>query len=248
MELGFYNSLYKGYTGEFQLMSALYRNGLDALRPPADMGVDIVSVNLKDQLVNPGIPSETLFFQVKTVVTTIQAPSNEGMRGYTQVSFYLKEEELDMLATTNRRALVCYVYDQRNDALTDAYEAPFFCFWIDGLQLKDIREHGGFQHSSNGKFELVCHLRQPATRSGHWYAVVVDPTGRGIPAGYLGTVDPSDTDADGNQLPDHYSIKGYLDYVRANPSSAGNAPGTDSFGSGVATDAEESFGLFDAFR
>ena len=50
MDQNFYNLLYNGYTGEFQLMGALYRNGLDALRPPADMGVDVVTVNLKAQL------------------------------------------------------------------------------------------------------------------------------------------------------------------------------------------------------
>jgi len=37
----FYNLLYNGYTGEYQLMSSLHRNGLDALRPPADMGIDV---------------------------------------------------------------------------------------------------------------------------------------------------------------------------------------------------------------
>ena len=50
----FFDLLYNGYTGEYQLMSSLYRNGLDALRPPADMGVDVVSLNLKQQLENPG--------------------------------------------------------------------------------------------------------------------------------------------------------------------------------------------------
>ena len=47
MAQDFYNLLYNGYTGEYQLMSSLYRNGLDALRPPADMGIDVVqpSVN-----------------------------------------------------------------------------------------------------------------------------------------------------------------------------------------------------------
>ena len=49
----FYDLLYNGYTGEYQLMSSLYRNGLDAVRPPADMGIDVVSLNLKDQLENP---------------------------------------------------------------------------------------------------------------------------------------------------------------------------------------------------
>ena len=47
MAQDFYNLLYNGYTGEYQLMSSLYRSGLDALRPPADMGIDVVSLNLK---------------------------------------------------------------------------------------------------------------------------------------------------------------------------------------------------------
>lgn len=65
MDQNFYNLLYNGYTGEFQLIGALYRNGLDALRPPADMGVDVVTVNLKAQLQDPSVQPETLMFQVK---------------------------------------------------------------------------------------------------------------------------------------------------------------------------------------
>lgn len=30
--MDFYNLLYRGYTGEYQLVSSLYRNGLDAVR------------------------------------------------------------------------------------------------------------------------------------------------------------------------------------------------------------------------
>ena len=33
MAQDFFGLLYTGYTGEYQLMSSLYRNGLDALRP-----------------------------------------------------------------------------------------------------------------------------------------------------------------------------------------------------------------------
>ena len=57
MAQDFYNLLYNGYTGEYQLMSSLYRNGLDALRPPADMGIDVVSLtsssNLRSQTHRP---------------------------------------------------------------------------------------------------------------------------------------------------------------------------------------------------
>lgn len=62
MDQNFYNLLYNGYTGEFQLIGALYRNGLDALRPPADMGVDVVTVNLKAQLkTHPCSPKRSCF-------------------------------------------------------------------------------------------------------------------------------------------------------------------------------------------
>ena len=70
MAQDFFDLLYTGYTGEYQLMSSLYRNGLDALRPPADMGIDVVSLNLKERLANPEIVAETFYFQVKTAVTS----------------------------------------------------------------------------------------------------------------------------------------------------------------------------------
>ena len=104
MDQKFYNLLYNGYTGEFQLMGALYRNGLDALRPLADMGVDVVTVNLKAQLQDPSVQPETLMFQVKTAVVTVQK-AGEGMRGYTTVYFMLKESEVDMLCAARTRAL-----------------------------------------------------------------------------------------------------------------------------------------------
>lgn len=233
MELNFYDSLYKGYTGEYQLMSALYRNGLDALRPPADMGVDVVSVNLKDQLVDPNTPPETLLFQVKTAVTTIQPPVGEGKRGYTSVTFMLKDDELDMLAATKRRALVCYIYDERNDALTDAYEAPFLCFWLDGLLLRAIRDAGGFGRCSNGKLGLVCQLRQPPDEFGHWYAVVLDQAGKQVPGGYLGTIDSDKEEPDSADGLDHYSIKGYLDYVRGLRGTPAQQESAASFSSDV---------------
>lgn len=59
MASDFYDLLYNGYTGEYQLMSSLYRNGLDAVRPPADMGIDVVSLNPKQQLEQPGCKAET---------------------------------------------------------------------------------------------------------------------------------------------------------------------------------------------
>ncbi len=150
MDQNFYNLLYNGYTGEFQLIGALYRNGLDALRPPADMGVDVVTVNLKAQLQDPSVQPETLMFQVKTAVVTVQE-AGEGVRGYTTVYFMLKESEVDMLCAARTRALVCYVYDNRNSMLTDAYEAPFISFWIDGEHLRQLRESGAFTQADNGK-------------------------------------------------------------------------------------------------
>lgn len=54
MSSDFFDLLYNGYTGEYQMMSSLYRNGLDVLRPSADMGIDVVSLNLKQQLEHPG--------------------------------------------------------------------------------------------------------------------------------------------------------------------------------------------------
>ena len=110
MAQNFYNLLYNGYTGEYQLMSSLYRNGLDALRPPADMGIDVVSLNLKQQLEKPGTPPETFFFQVKTAVTTVsENPNRPG--AFAVVEFKLKDSEVDLLARSRDRALFCYVYN-----------------------------------------------------------------------------------------------------------------------------------------
>lgn len=213
MDQNFYNLLYNGYTGEFQLIGALYRNGLDALRPPADMGVDVVTVNLKAQLQDPSVQPETLMFQVKTAVVTVQE-AGEGVRGYTTVYFMLKESEVDMLCAARTRALVCYVYDNRNSMLTDAYEAPFISFWIDGEHLRKLRESGAFTQADNGKLAITCQLREPADKTGHWYASVIDQTGRTVDNGYLGSLEADGNMKDSFDGADHYSIRGYLEHVR----------------------------------
>lgn len=213
MDQNFYNLLYNGYTGEFQLIGALYRNGLDALRPSADMGVDVVTVNLKAQLQDPSVQPETLMFQVKTAVVTVQE-AGEGVRGYTTVYFMLKESEVDMLCAARTRALVCYVYDNRNSMLTDAYEAPFISFWIDGEHLRQLRESGAFTQADNGKLAITCQLREPAGKTGHWYASVIDQTGRTIDNGYLGSLEADGNMKDSFDGADHYSIRGYLEHVR----------------------------------
>lgn len=219
MDQNFYNLLYNGYTGEFQLIGALYRNGLDALRPPADMGVDVVTVNLKAQLQDPSVQPETLMFQVKTAVVTVQE-AGEGARGYTTVYFMLKESEVDMLCAARTRALVCYVYDNRNSMLTDAYEAPFISFWIDGEHLRQLRESGAFTQADNGKLAITCQLREPADKTGHWYASVIDQTGRTVDNGYLGSLEADGNMKDSFDGADHYSIRGYLEHVRKASSDA----------------------------
>lgn len=162
----FYDLLYNGYTGEYQLMSSLYRNGLDAVRPPADMGIDVVSLNLKDQLENPDHAPETFFFQVKTAVTSIE--KSDGHPGVlVTVAFKLKPSEVDLLCADASRALMCYVYNQQSDALTNAYESPFICFWIDGARLAAIREAALFQRPGDSKLTLACQLRRPAYEGGH---------------------------------------------------------------------------------
>lgn len=142
--MDFYNLLYRGYTGEYQLVSSLYRNGLDAVRPPADMGVDVVSLNLKAQLENPQAAPETFFFQVKTASTPINdASMSNGLRALTTVQFKLKESEVDLLGKSSDRALVCYVYSNDNDALTDATEAPPVFL---------ARRHTHREHPPRGRF------------------------------------------------------------------------------------------------
>ena len=224
--MDFYDLLYRGYTGEYQLVSSLYRNGLDAVRPPADMGVDVVSLNLKAQLENPDTAPETFFFQVKTATTPINnAEVGNGLRALTTVQFKLKESEIDLLSKSSDRALVCYVYSDDNGALTDATEAPFLYFWLDGTRIANIRRAGAFfQQPGDTKLTLACQLRKPQSEAGHWYAVIVDERGQQVPEGYLGTVDSENEITQASDGADHYSVRGYLDYARGKRGQAGRTP------------------------
>ncbi len=213
----FFDSLYNGYTGEYQLMASLYRHGLDALRPPADMGIDVVSLNLKQRLEDPTVAAETFLFQVKTAMTEVS--EDETNSGAIQtVYFKLSENELDLLSHGHDRVLFCYVYNTKADTLTDVLEAPFMCFWIDGERLGALREAGAFTKlDGEWKFTLTCQLRKPAHEYGHWYALVVDIHGDKLThesdseVGYLGTIGGYNTPSDDA---DHYSVGGYLDYAR----------------------------------
>ena len=245
--MDFYNLLYRGYTGEYQLVSSLYRNGLDAVRPPADMGVDVVSLNLKAQLENPQAAPETFFFQVKTASTPINdASMSNGLRALTTVQFKLKESEVDLLGKSSDRALVCYVYSNDNDALTDATEAPFLYFWLDGTRIENIRRAGAFfQQPGEAKLTLSCQLRKPASEAGHWYAVVVDEHGQQVEEGYLGTVDSDNEFTRASDGSNHYSIKGYLDFARAarDKRGASEQDSAGQAGDAGTLDAEASFGV-----
>ena len=245
--MDFYDLLYRGYTGEYQLVSSLYRNGLDAVRPPADMGVDVVSLNLKAQLENPDTAPETFFFQVKTAATPINnAEVGNGLRALTTVQFKLKESEIDLLSKSSDRALVCYVYSDDNGALTDATEAPFLYFWLDGTRIANIRRAGAFfQQPGDTKLTLACQLRKPQSDAGHWYAVVVDEHGQQVEEGYLGTVDSDNEFTRASDGSNHYSIKGYLDFARAarDKRGASEQDSAGQAGDAGALDAEVSFGV-----
>ena len=210
----FYDYLYHGYTGEYQLVSALYRNGLDAVRPPADMGIDVVSLNLKAQLESPGTAPETFFFQVKTAITTVKV--GEDGRSTALAEFKLKDAEIETLCQSSDRALVAYVYARESDALTNSYEAPFSCFWIDGARLAAIREGGGlFLREGDAKRTLRVMLTLPPAQGSHWYASVVDAANSQVAEGYLGTIDSQSEATQASDGADHYSVRGYLDYARA---------------------------------
>lgn len=212
MAQDFFDLLYNGYTGEYQLMSSLYRNGLDALRPPADMGIDVVSLNLKERLEHPEVVPETFYFQVKTAVTDVREVNGKP-GAITTVHFKLKESEVELLAHGRDRALFCYVYNSAAGALTDAFETPFMCFWLDGERLQAVREQGAFfRQEGDTKLTLACQLRKPAHEYGHWYAVVVNERGGQVDEGYLGVVGGEGYPASDGA--DHYSVGGYLAYAR----------------------------------
>ncbi len=213
MAFDFYDYLYNGYTGEYQLVSALYRNGLDAVRPPADMGIDVVSLNLKEQLKDPAVASETFFFQVKTALTTVRFDEKGRSTGIAE--FKLKESEVELLCQGVGRVLMCYVYTRENDSLTDSFETPFCCFWIDGERLRTISDGGAlFMAEGDTKLTLRCKLTLPPYKGSHWYAMVVDSQGNQAPEGYLGTIDSDDQATSASDGADHYSVRGYLKYAR----------------------------------
>ena len=213
MAFDFYDYLYNGYTGEYQLVSALYRNGLDAVRPPADMGIDVVSLNLKEQLKDPATAPETFFFQVKTALTAVRFDEKGRSTGIAE--FKLKESEVELLCQGVGRVLMCYVYTRENDSLTDSFETPFCCFWIDGERLRTIFDGGAlFIAKGDTKLTLRCKLTLPPYKDSHWYAMAVDSQGNQAPEGYLGTIDSDDRATSASDGADHYSVRGYLKYAR----------------------------------
>lgn len=94
------------------------------------------------------------------------------------MEFKLKQSEVDLLACSRDRALFCYVYNYEADSLTDTFEAPFICFWLDGTLLEKVRSGGAFfRKEGEPKLTLACQLRKPKHEYGHWHAVVVDEKG-----------------------------------------------------------------------
>ena len=76
-------------------------------------------------------------------MTTVSGnPNRPG--AFAVVEFKLKDSEVDLLARSRDRALFCYVYNSEAGALTDAFEAPFICFWLDGPLIKKLNDEGAF--------------------------------------------------------------------------------------------------------
>ena len=67
--------------------------------------------------------------------------------------------------------LLCYVYNGETDSLTDSFETPFICFWLDGVLLGKIRDAGPFfRKGGEPKLTLARQLRKPSNDFGHWCA------------------------------------------------------------------------------
>ncbi len=177
------------------------------------MGVDVVTVNLKAQLQDPSVQPETLMFQVKPPWLPSRKRGGRA-RLYDGVFHAEGKRSRHAVRSANPRALVCYVYDNRNSMLTDAYEAPFISFWIDGEHLRQLRESGAFTQADNGKLAITCQLREPADKTGHWYASVIDQTGRTVDNGYLGSLEADGNMKDSFDGADYYSIRGCFEHVR----------------------------------
>ena len=132
------------------------------------------------------------------------------MRGYTTVYFMLKESEVDMLCAARTRALVCYVYDNRNSMLTDAYEAPFISFWIDGEHLRQLRESGAFTQADNGKLAITCQLREPPTKRATGTRRLSTKRAERLTTDIWEVLEADGNMKDSFDGADHYSIRGYL--------------------------------------
>ena len=152
------------------------------------------------------------YFQVKTAVTNVSENADRP-GAFAVVEFKLKATEVNLLSCSGDRALFCYVYNSEAGALTDAFETPFICFWLDGCLLAKLERQGAFYcKEGESKLTLTCQLRKPAHEFGYWYALVVDKDGNKLEDGYLGVVGGEGNLA--NDGADYYSVGVYLE-VRA---------------------------------
>lgn len=76
------------------------------------MGVDVVSLNLKQRLEQPDVLAEMFYFQVKTAVTNVSENADRP-GAFAVVEFKLKASEVNLLSCSGRPRLVLLCVQQR---------------------------------------------------------------------------------------------------------------------------------------
>lgn len=138
------DNLYKGMAGEYFLISLLYRNGVEAFKPPVDLGIDVIGTDeITNRQNSVSKTGKNYYFQVKTFFLNLQEidtlQENGSGRKRLDYKFIISKREYDIVQALDNSAFIFLAYtNAENSAFLNSEEAPIFLFWANKEDMKAL--------------------------------------------------------------------------------------------------------------
>ena len=159
----FFERLYRGFEAEHYVAGKLFSVGYEAFMLPADFGFDLIITNQKERSRGPRLrgrllePPFALQIKSRQLMSSDFQPSTSG-RDEAEVSISIKNEDLDLLVSTNYSFLVIVLFIQ-GDA--KRFEDRTIHFWFSSAHVNALIERGYFLPDEKDRRvrKLMCGLR-----------------------------------------------------------------------------------------
>jgi|GEM_PF-4339236 len=163
--------LYLGAAGEHHVMSECFRHQREAFKLPVDRGFDLVVTDAYRHLSqveigasrtgSPAPDGAPLYLQVKSRQAELLPSEDEEERPHWVGHFPIKESDLHLICDTPNAFLVCVLFIDVSDQLSQARTA--YAWWMSSAKVRQLRDTGHFiKVNGSAAVELWACYTEPA--------------------------------------------------------------------------------------